>query len=523
MSKIDSLDFAEYVNNQKDKLYKHCVDNNINVNKDNSLDSLIDSNSLINNPEENKIRVRVIDYDGTLLDTQYYNIGDEIPLPPDPIPNDDRLIFKEWIYAVNSLIAEKDFDFGATYSCKEKRTFDDQELTPTIFDCYFDEEYTGLNPTIRIYQSNAIGYIDWGDGSELSMNDKSSAQTYSHIYANSGNYSIKIYFYKNQSNASFYFFTGSSNYLLGSQKLNLALNKAIITDITRFMEYTLYYCKSLKSVILDDTNWNSDYQGTSNSMNYCQSLGCVMWPKKLVRNSSGNFDYCYNLKYVCLPYGIVEIYNLGYTDRGILTEVAIPDTLTYIHNMQYISDKKLTLQLVQTYAPSFNYSYNIEYLDLSKCSMTQSTSVDVFRNLVRLKTLKLSNTWDTYTQTEFSGCTSLKELTIPRIPSYMHTRAFTGTVIENLIIPSDWNRDLDFIQFYTLSTDSWIDIISKLKDLNNESSKVITMWYGYYNNLRDIYVNSLGIKVDKDSDGAISIWEYIKNKNWTVSIVNTIG
>lgn len=512
MAKIDSRDFGDYVENQKNRLYEHCRENNVYVDKNASLEKIVDANNLIKNPDENMIKVRVFDYDGELLDTQYYNVGETVPEPPAPIPKDSRLKFKKWIRAVDSLIAERDFDFGALYESTVTKEVDGYTCKVTSFDCSFDEEYTGLNVSIPFYLSNFKIFVDWGDGTEITTLTNSGSGKATHTYSENGDYTIQIYGYPTAtSTINWWFNTSSSTYLLGSKILNRALKQAIISSeylISTSSSYMFYYAVNLKTIILDIlfTKLPIGFLG------YCSNLRGLVIPETIDTIEANAMGYNYNNKIV-LSQNCKILNNI--LDKSVPFTVIIPDNIQNVGSIEGKSYKKLIFNsLIGNTSPKISYMPNLELLDFGNASIISiNNPIEYNYNLTTLilpKNLSELKSGVPY-------CPKLKTLVIPDSVVTISYGLFSSSQIENLTIPNNWSSNIDFLNMFTLNINSWISIANRIKDLTGENAKIITMLAQYYSQLKDVYLNSNGEQVDKNTEGAINILDFITNKNWTVT------
>lgn len=512
MARIKYLDFAKSVENQKDRLYEHCKENNVYVDKNSSLEKIVDANNLIKNPDENMIKVRVFDYDGELLDTQYYSVGETVPEPPAPIPKDSRLKFKKWIRAVDSLIAERDFDFGALYESTVTKEIDGYTCKVTSFDCSFDEEYTGLNVSIPFGLYSFKIFVDWGDGTEITTLTNSGKAT--HTYSENGDYTIQIYGYPTSaSTIQWYFNTTSSTYLLGSKILNRALKQAIISSeylSSSSSSYIFSSAVNLKTIILDTlfTKLPIGFLG------YCSNLRGLVIPETIDTIETNAIQYTYNNK-IILSQNCKILNNI--LDKSVPFTVIIPDNIQKVGLIEGKSYKKLILNsLIGSGSPKISNMPNLELLDFGNASITSITNpIDYNYNLTTLilpKNLSELKSGMPY-------CSKLKTLVIPDSVVTISSGIFTSySYIENLTIPNNWSSNIDFLKMSTLNINSWISIANRIKDLTGENAKIITMLAQYYSQLKDVYLNSNGEQVDKNTEGAINILDFIHNKNWTISI-----
>ena len=124
---------------------------------------------------DGQYKVRVIDYDGTIIKEENLNTGDTFTLPDAPIH--DRLTFQEWVstdtITGNTVtVADRDIQIGAIYKTTSGNTEFDIVLT----------KVTGL--TVNLQNLTGMTSINWGDGTTDS--------SLSHTYNDYGAYTIEV-------------------------------------------------------------------------------------------------------------------------------------------------------------------------------------------------------------------------------------------------------------------------------------------------------------------------------------------
>ena len=124
------------------------------------------------------IRLRWIDYDGTILQSVNVPVGAVVAPPTNPIHS--GLTFASWTVS-GSITASQNLDIGATYTTTSGKTH-----------LFLEVVAGGLIQNITINKSNTTNLsTDWGDGN-TDNTVASGNVTLSHTYATAGKYEVKI-------------------------------------------------------------------------------------------------------------------------------------------------------------------------------------------------------------------------------------------------------------------------------------------------------------------------------------------
>ena len=109
-------------------------------------------------------------------------------------------------------------------------------------------------------------------------------------------------------------------------------------------------------------------------------------------------------------------------------------------------------------------------------------------------------------------------LTIPSSITSIISTAFSGMNTLNYInLYSSFDISLN-LSLNPLSEDCLIDIANKLKDNTGLTSKTLTLQEQFCKSkMILIYVDTNGNKVNPGTTGAVTLLEFITNKNWTVT------
>lgn len=222
--------------------------------------------------------VKVIDYDGTLIDMKCLDNGEEYTLPS--APSHTGFVFQEWsctqeITNGKITIDKNDVLIGPIYTTESGQNEFDIELT----------NKTGLNVALKM-----SGTKDWGDGI-------TNTDTY-HSYTQAGKYTIKCD--GNTLDGSYSIASMLFNQNGSSGPYNNYVTAVRVATIETLKGYTFAYCNNLKTITLS----NKVKYVESYSIKTNQSLKAVILPTSITSASKEDFIInCYSLQSFLIPYG----------------------------------------------------------------------------------------------------------------------------------------------------------------------------------------------------------------------------
>lgn len=242
--------------------------------------------------------VKVIDYDGTIIDQKRLNANDVYTLPT--APTHDGLVFSSWssthtITNGTVTVENSNIMIGAVYTTASGKSEFVVELT----------EATDLYVTLKM-----SGTKDWGDGT-IDTNE-------SHFYEDYGTYKITCDG-TSLTNSSGYSITGG-----WSGDANYYLKSAVLVGITNISGYLFMAQMSLETLILPNATSLGD-----NAIRRCYSLKGFVIPSGV----SGRIgDYCLyecnNITDFVVPKGITHLGNNPFGKMYAIKSVVIPNTAT---------------------------------------------------------------------------------------------------------------------------------------------------------------------------------------------------
>lgn len=347
--------------------------------------------------------VKVIDYDGTVIDEQWLDDGAEYTLPS--APSHDGLVFQEWSCSQDITNGKVTIDkhniiIGAIYTTISGQNEFDIELTTP----------TGLTVTLNI-----DGDKDWGDGSAID-------NLTTHTYSQAGKYTIKTDGTTITSSSSSGIF-GQSN-----STYNYYCTSIKLATITTIPSYSFLNCKSLKSVSISNTATTiGDY-----AFRYCSMLNKIIFSDKLLTIGQYAFNQCSYLENVCFSNKISSIATYSFNACANLKFVIIPSSVSEVINNSFSSCNSLYLVDLLEGITSLGSSCFSSCVVLTKIiipSSLVSFAQSCLQYCSNLKTIKTTGTKMTLNSNTFGLCSSILEYdftSITVVAGLYSTNAFSG-------------------------------------------------------------------------------------------------
>lgn len=330
---------------------------------------------------DNIYKVKVVDYDGSIIDQQNLNNNNEYTLPTPP--THDGLTFQEWsctqqITNNKIIINDNNVMIGAVYTTVSGKNEFDIELNDKI----------GLNITF-----NMNGTKDWGDGTSDTNNN--------HTYQNYGQYTIKC------NGQTYTSSSGSGLFGQSSSNINYSVKHIKLANITLTRSYAFQDCYNLESIIISN---NVSYIA-GNSFLDCHAIKTVIIPSSISTIDSYAFQNCHNLINLVMSYNITTIKDAAFRSCYSLRNLVIPGNVTTIgtsafadcYHINNIIIPNGVAQLDRTfsgcyslinvkilgnttmYLMTFYYLYAIKKIDFTSCqSIPTLYNVNVFMGMNKL-------------------------------------------------------------------------------------------------------------------------------------------
>ena len=268
------------------------------------------------------LRVRYIDYDGTVLSTQF--VATNGTATPPANPSHDLLTFTEWNLAGTNIT--QDTDIGATYSTTDGKTY--VFLTVTTV--------TTLTNTLYLNNStNNTLSVDWGDGVTSTFTNSGNFNTEAHGYPSNGNYVVKLWISAGVAgtyglgNA-----TSATSFSGGATQVNRDMLTACFvgTNITSIGAYAFYGHQALTAITIP----TSVTSFGSFTVQTCYSLTSLTIPSSITSLPATFARNCTALAYVSLPSSITSIGEYAFNSCPV-TCLTIPSGVTNIARYAFYS------------------------------------------------------------------------------------------------------------------------------------------------------------------------------------------
>ena len=353
--------------------------------------------------------VKVIDYDGTVLDEQWLDDGAEYTLPASPDRTDKGLVFQEWscsqaITDGKITIDKNDVMIGAIYTTVSGQNEFDIEVNAN----------TGLT-----FALNMNGTKDWGDGTTDTNT--------SHTYSQAGKYTIKCDGTTITASSSSGIFGQNDTYAT----MNFTCLNVRFATVQTIPNYAFNCCKSIQTISL------SNSVKTLNQ--YClSSLECdsLVFPSDIT--SLPNY-VCYgcHFKRVVLPNTITSINSSAFSNNYDLNNVVLPESLTTIgtdaFGYCYDLEKLVLPKNVTTIGGTFtystgivSYSYALKEFKILSTKITRIAS-NTFKDCDGLEKVEFSSSITTLGYNCFEGCVNLPvTFVVPSSITKIEGNVFTG-------------------------------------------------------------------------------------------------
>ena len=494
MSNIKAVDFAKTVEQQRQRLIQHIKDNNITVSDTASLPAVVGINNNINDPVTvSGFRVEYVDIDNTPLKTEYVEAGHASTPPATPSYDSTLLEFDHWAVSAGDDLNNITRD---TFVLPYYRPKLDPNLNqrPTYLICHFA---TDLSPTLQIGNTHTNAYVLWGDGSTA---EQITGSTISHTYAEEGWYTITIY-------GDNYTLGGNSNYGMFTTSSAAASLYAVycgenLNSTTKKLPSNFANQSSNLHICIFDKDMTDISTTNGTTFRYCTALLNIVIPSG-VTSIPAVFMPSAASKYVVLPNTITSLEDRCFGQNGYNTyieNIVLPDSITSITSSQG------SIFYANPILKNINFPSRVTYVPSSfvmSCGKLWEN-----KSVVIPSTLSFSTNSFSYT--------GAKEFILTNPNVAMNC---TGNNLSSVILPSDYNADISIGSLgYVISEECVIQIANKLKDNTGEGSHTITLptvklfEYRYL-----LMLDANGDKVPAGTAGAVSLEQFIKNKNWTVT------
>ena len=375
-------------------------------------------------PEEFGNRVRFIDFDGTVLKTQYVADGESATPPANP--SHTGLVFQGWNTSLDDVLSHR--DIGATYTTASNSAEFDVRMVVR----------TGYTVTFYPYLESGTLTVDWGDGTTDTITG-TGRKTVSYSYADYGDYTVKIKVsnggrwyipenFCNGSNGNFYLVRAriADAWKIGNNAFQYCYGLRYCTignSVTAIGEYAFYECRALQSVVLPPS---LESLGRA-AFYYCYALMRVVFADALTEIPESLCNCCYTLDGVTFPDGVTAIRDQAFSSCYSLREIGFPESLTDIGEDAFAENRalreiKFPSTLIRLKESAFRNCYSLEEAILPD-SITSLGSY-VFTNCHSLKHITFPNDLTRIPSGICAHCYSLEEINLPDHATEIGDEAF---------------------------------------------------------------------------------------------------
>lgn len=337
-----------------------------------------------------KYLVRVIDYDGTVLEEKRSTEGDVFSLPDPPTHN--GLVFDGWSSPVdiadNAITVPKgDITIGPMYHTASGATEIDIVLT----------KVTGLTFAFVSSKLTGMTSINWGDGT--------SGTILNHTYSSYGKYTIKIY--------------GMTAIAAGSTSGGIVASPNHTITVIRFGStvksignYAFYNCRGLVNVVIPNSVTSIGGWAFQN----CYSLSSVTFPNSLTTTGAYLFYYCYGLKSAVIPNSFTNVPQAIFYYCKVLESITIPGSCQSTGYSAFYDCNGLKKVTILSGVTSIAYRsfWNCYSLDsISIPDSVTSTVQQAFYDCYGLRNISISSRIANFANGLFYYCYNLESIIIP--------------------------------------------------------------------------------------------------------------
>ena len=205
-------------------------------------------------------------------------------------------------------------------------------------------------------------------------------------------------------------------------------------NLTTIGDYAFQYCGKLKEAAFPESLTSIGYMAFS----YCTNLEKADFSKakNLISIGSYAFEYCNKLASADLSKAtsLANIYNGAFRNCNELTDVAVPESITYVAGDVLSGCDKVNFTKADgaLYLGNQRNPYVVLYkassTDITECRINNKTKVIAhmaFTNCTNLKSINIPGSVVSINQDAFNGCVGLEKVSLPDNISSIGYRAFS--------------------------------------------------------------------------------------------------
>ena len=293
-----------------------------------------------------------------------------------------------------------------------------------------------------------------------------------------------------------------------------------------------------KELILPDNI--TEISGCSNVCEGGALISAIKLPKNLTKvthNTGGNFcNKLYCIKEIKVPEYCTEIDVMyAFNDLYSLETIILPNGLKHL-GKDSSSSKVLSrsYNLKTLHLPSSIETLGcIEETGLTYIALPANlkvfggltapfiTEIILPEGLQKLGTMRLNSVKELIIPSTVTSVEYIYGDNLQRLVYLCNASAIKNiyiTTVKDLVVPENLACTINLSTSCSLTTESFINLCKNLADLTGQSAKTITLnKYVYDSFVNNTFVDESGDIVDITTPNAITLANYIINKNWTIS------
>ena len=373
-------------------------------------------------PEEYGNRVRFIDYDGTVLKTQYIADGESATPPANP--SHGGLRFLGWNNDYTDIHGYR--DIGAMYTTTSGKTeFDIRVTVPT-----------GSTVTFYPYLVSGQLTIAWGDGTTDTVTT-AGRRSISYTYAEYGDYKVTFsislggewyipeYFCGDSSRYWIYNARLAGVPRLGNSAFQYCPSLQTITMDTAMLtvgEQAFRYCRALQAVVFPNTVTEIQRR----CMQECYALSQIVFPDSITAIKEETCYACHSLDSVVIPTGITQIGDSAFYGCNALRSVFLPDTLLTLAYGLFRYCRALAKVHLPQSLTSIGGNAFYECCSLERVTIPNGASCgeSAFARCYNLRSINIPTGWTAVPYGLCSECFALESISIPENITTVRGSAF---------------------------------------------------------------------------------------------------
>ena len=336
-------------------------------------------------------KVVFIDFDGTIIKTEYVDSGDAATAPTDPDRTSEGLTFVEWNNSYSSIT--HDMLIGATYETTDGKTKAwitlnaVSGLTPTV--TYIKSDTSTLTIELRKVSDDSLVWSDTDATSGSSSKTVSGLSTYEDYYfsiwisSGTGTYTI--------GDGTNDRFVGNYLYSPYNYKVYVGENVTEITTRSLFGSYNVLAIMLPKNVI----------KISGSAFYNCNAISCLVIPSTTTTIAgTDSFKEIKRIRYISIPDDLATISEFNFTNNYCMISFIFPVTKTTVDEYTFYNCPALqhiyfgNITAIARYA--FNSCTTLKYFDFTKCTAVPTLAdVNAFGTINPIAKIKVPSALET--------------------------------------------------------------------------------------------------------------------------------